>query len=335
MRCMAEPRASRDRAPLRVAIVGAGLMGRMHARAVAGAGGVVVAVADVDLDRARAIDGSVAAFASIGQLLDSTSPDVVHVCTPVGSHAETAGAALAAGAHVVIEKPVAQDAETTRRLIDRATEAGRLLVPVHQFLFQPGVMRLLARQQELGRLVRCSFVAATAGSEKTGMDPDALVSEILPHPLSLFARVSPASLGELAWHAARPARGELRALAVAGHLSLEIAITSNGRPTRTELELIGTRATGLADLFHGFAIIERGSTTRIDKVARPFARSFKTVGASTANLARRSARRESAYPGLRELVRRTYDALEAGGAPPIDLDETLAVAHARDRILER
>jgi predicted dehydrogenase len=309
-------------------------MARWHRRAALRAGGSIVAVADLERDRARALDPAAEAFATVDELLQSARPDVVHVCTPVQTHAEIVAATLAAGAHVIVEKPVAHDADTTRDLLERATEAGLLLVPVHQFLFQPGVMNLLARRQDLGRLVRCSFLAASAGSEKTGLDPDELVSEILPHPLSLFARLAPSSLSELAWHVARPGRGELRAIAVAGELSLEIAVTSNGRPTRTELELIGTRATGLADLFHGFATFDRGGATRVDKVARPLTRGFKMLGASTANLASRSARRESAYPGLRELVVRTYDAVRAAGPPPIGPEETIAVASARDQILQ-
>jgi predicted dehydrogenase len=327
--------SGREGGQLAVAIVGAGLMARWHRRAAVHAGGSIVAVADHERDRARALDPTAGAFASVDELLESIRPDVVHICTPMQSHAELVAAALAAGAHVIVEKPVAPDAATTRDILDRATEAGLLLVPVHQFLFQPGVMHLLARRHDLGRLVRCSFLAASAGAEKTGLDPDALVAEILPHPLSLFARVAPSSLDALAWHVARPGRGELRAIAVAGELSLEIAVTSNGRPTRTELELIGTRATGLADLFHGFAVVDRGGATRARKLARPFTKSSHTLARATANLVGRSARRETAYPGLRELVRATYDAIATNGAAPIELDETMAVALARDRILER
>jgi predicted dehydrogenase len=234
-----------------------------------------------------------------------------------------------------VEKPLAPDAGTTRSLVELASGAGLLLVPVHQFLFQPGVRRLVEHGRELGGLVRCAFVAASAGAEKTGMDPDELVSEILPHPLSLFARLVPGSVGELDWVVARPAPGELRAVAVADHASLEIVVTSRGRPTRTELEVTGTEATALADLFHGFSLVDRGRATRARKVARPFTRGSRTVAAAAANLAVRTARRESAYPGLRELVRETYAAVRVGGPSPIPSAEVLAVADARDRILER
>ena len=325
----------RERAPLRAAVVGAGLMGRMHARAVVAAGGLVVAVADINLDRARAVDGSAQAFASVDDLLGSTSPDVLHVCTPIDAHADATAAALAAGAHVVVEKPVAPDAETTRRLVEQSRAADRIVVPVHQFLFQPGVRLLVERSAELGRLVRCSFVAASAGAEKTDIESDHLVSDILPHPLSLFARLVPEPIGNLHWHVVRPERGELRAIAMTNGASLEIAITSNGRPTRTELEVMGTKATALADLFHGFAIVDRGRATRAGKLARPFTKSSRMLVGATSNVARRSLRREFAYPGLQELVRRTYRAIADVTAPPIAIEETLAVALARDRILEQ
>jgi predicted dehydrogenase len=208
-----------------------------------------------------------------------------------------------------------------------------MVVPVHQFVFQPGVRRILERLDQLGALVRCAFVAASAGTETTGLDADELVSEILPHPLSLFARLTPLDVGALDWHVIRPAAGELRATAVAGTTSLEIVLTAHGRPTSTTLEVMGSDGTARADLFHGFATLDRGRTTRATKLTGPFRQSTRTFVGAGRNLAARTIAREPAYPGLRELVRRTYAAIADGGEPPIRPTETLAVAVARDRIL--
>lgn len=309
-------------------------MGRWHVRGIDAAGGVIVAVVDSDLARARAVAGTAEALSSLDDLarLDP-SPDVVHVCTPGPSHADVAEHALALGAHVIVEKPLTPDAESTRALLQSAASARRIAVPVHQFLFQPGVLRLSALQAELGTLVRCSFVAASAGAEIAGIEPDELVSEILPHPLSLFARLLPGALDGADWCVLRPARGELRALAATGGTSLEIAISSRGRPTRTELSLVGDRASAIADLFHGFSVVERGAPTRAGKLARPFVVSSRTLARAAANLGTRAARRETAYPGLRELIRRTNEAIAGGNTAPISAAETLAVAEARDAIL--
>lgn len=320
--------------PLRAALAGAGVMGRWHARAIAAAGGRLVAVVDRDRGRALALAGDAPALGSLDELaaLDP-APDVVHVCTPLDAHVGHALRALALGAHVLVEKPLAPDAAATRALLDAAAAAGRLCVPVHQFVFQPGVRRLLAAGGEPGELLHCSFLAASAGADTGRLTPDELVAEILPHPLSLFARLLPGALAAAEWRAHRPAPGELRADAVAAGVSLAIVLTSRGRPTRAELEVVGTRASALADLFHGFAVVERGAPTRARKVARPLLRGSSVVLAASANLAARAARRETAYPGLRELVRRTYEAIAAGGPPPVPPAETLAVAEARDAIL--
>jgi predicted dehydrogenase len=333
---MDDPTMARRRATKAVvhaAIVGAGRMGRWHARAVEAAGGAVVAVVDSRLDRAHALANGVAAAPALAELRPELGLDVVHVCTPVGSHAEIVAAAVDAGAHAIVEKPLAEDAPATRELLERTVAAGRLVVPVHQFVFQPGVQRVLGRLDELGPLVRCTFVAASAGVESTGIGADELVSEILPHPLSLFARLTPLDVGELDWRVVRPGAGELRALAVAGTTSLEIALTAHGRPPSTTLEVMGSRGTATADLFHGFATVDRGRAGRVTKLTGPFTRNARTLVGASVNLAARTLAWEPAYPGLRELVRRTYAAIASGEAPPISVAETVAVAVARDRIL--
>lgn len=319
---------------VRAAIVGAGRMGRWHAAAVAAAGGIVAAVVDTDLDRARSLAGAGAVASALGHLGPDPGIDVVHICTPVGTHAELVREALAKGAHALVEKPLAADAASTRRLLEQADAAGRMVVPVHQFVFQPGVQSILRRRTELGSLVRCAFLAASAGTETTGIGADELVSEILPHPLSLFARLTPLDVSALEWQVLRPAAGELRAVAQAETTTLEIVLTARGRPTITTLEVMGSRATARADLFHGFATIDRGKASRATKLTGPFTRSTRTLVGAGTNLAARTIARETAYPGLRELVRRTYAAITRGEAPPFSQAETIAVAVARERILD-
>jgi predicted dehydrogenase len=326
-------RRPRTEPVVRAAIVGAGRMGHWHARAVEAAGGAVVAVADPDPERARALAGDVLAVPSLADVGPEPRLDVVHVCTPVASHADVVSLAVDAGAHAIVEKPLAEDAPGTRRLLERTGDAGRMVVPVHQFVFQPGVQGILRRLDELGPLVRCAFVAASAGAETTALGPDELVSEILPHPLSLFTRLTPHDVGELDWSVTRPAAGELRAVAVAGSTSLEIVLTARGRPTSTTLDVMGAEGTARADLFHGFATVDRSRATRTTKLTGPFARSTRTLVGAGLNLAARTVAWETAYPGLRELVRRTYAAVASGSDPPITPAETIAVAVARDRIL--
>lgn len=319
---------------LRVAIVGAGLMGRWHADAIARAGGRVVAVVDVQIEQARRLAGVGEGFRSLDDLDSRMSLDVVHICTPLATHVELAEQALMLGANVVVEKPLAADAESTAALLAVAMERRLLVVPVHQFVFQRGVRRLLSGRDRFGTLVRCVFEAATAGAGRVGLDPDDLVADILPHPLALFSRLTESGLAEAEWVVLRPTSGELRALTEVAGTTFEIVISTRGRPTRATLDVLGTTASAHADLFHGFAVIEPGSATRARKVARPFALAGATLGRASANLAQRGLSREVAYPGLRELVRSTHEAIAAGKPSPIDEREIIGVAAARDAILK-
>ncbi|MCB7137999.1 Gfo/Idh/MocA family protein [Cellulosimicrobium marinum] len=126
----------------RAGIIGVGFMGGVHARAVRTGGGTVELVAAADVDLAREAVGPLgarAAAASVEELLDSPDVDVVHVCTPNHLHVPLARAALAAGKHVVCEKPLATDvagAEELAGLAAAAREAdGRVAVVPFAYRF--------------------------------------------------------------------------------------------------------------------------------------------------------------------------------------------------------
>jgi predicted dehydrogenase len=87
----------------------------------------VVAIADVELDRARqaAHEFDIPdAYANAGELLRRDDIDVIDVCTPSHTHFELAWSALEAGKHVLCEKPVAYDFRDTRRARDLARRKG-------------------------------------------------------------------------------------------------------------------------------------------------------------------------------------------------------------------
>lgn len=316
-------------------MVGAGVMGRHHADAIQRVNGKLAAVVDPHLERARKVAGDVPVFRSLDELgIRPAGIDVVHVCVPLAAHAEVVEQAIGLGAHAIVEKPLAADAGATAALLSAAERQGLIVLPVHQFAFQRGFQRILARRQRFGSVVRCVFEAATAGAELTNFDADELVADVLPHPLSLFSHFAPIPVSGLEWLATRPAPGELRALATCRGATFEIVISTRGRPTRAAFDLLGTRGSAHADLFHGFAVMERGAATRSRKLVRPFGLAGATFGRAAGNLAVRSAIREAAYPGLRELIRRTYAAIAAGSPAPIAAREILGVARARDTIIK-
>jgi predicted dehydrogenase len=323
--------------PFGVVVVGAGLMGRWHAHAASRSGGRILNVVDPDLSRARALANRYAgcgATTSLDAALSDSRPQTVHLCTPTDTHEVLTRQALEAGCHVLVEKPLAPTLATTRELLDLASARRLLLCPVHQFIFQRGMLRTSAWLSELGDVRHIDTVICSAGAE--GLSPagrDQVAIDVLPHPLSLLARLLGQRFRQLAWHLDRPADGELRLSGSASGVSAGVLVSMSGRPTMNLLRVIAERGCVHGDLFHGFATIERGSVSRAHKTVRPFAVSGANLVAAAANLTRRVVSSEYAYPGLTELVGRFAKAVAEGGASPVSAEETLAVAEARDAIV--
>lgn len=321
---------------LRVAIVGAGLMGRWHGKAALRCGGRITAVVDPDERRGKALAddlGTSTVRTDLAGLLADVTPEVIHVCTPSDSHYPLALIGLEAGCHVVVEKPVALSHADTCALLDRAREQGLLLCPAHQFLYQRGALRLEARMPSLGALRHLQLTACSAGAD--GGDDrrrDEVAVEILPHFLALAARFVPGPLQAMQWSVIRTGPGELRVTGCGDAVTAAALVSLSGRPTRNELEWIGTDGTAYLDLYHGFATFDRGATGRRGKLVRPFRRGSAALTAAGGQLANRILRWEPAYPGLRELVQRFYRAVRNGGHSPISSDEVIAVSEVWERL---
>lgn len=146
---------------LRVGVIGLGFMGRTHlgayqAAARDGLPAVLAAVADRDAARlaGRPAGGgnpelgapsaalfdpaAVRAFDDPPALLREAGLHLVSICTPTDTHVPLATAALEAGVHVLLEKPVAVRAADVRRLRDAARASGRLCMPAMCMRFWPG-----------------------------------------------------------------------------------------------------------------------------------------------------------------------------------------------------
>lgn len=324
---------------MRALIVGAGLMGRWHAEAIRRAGGTVAAIVDASVPRAIQLARQVGhGCAPVGTLDDAFArhhPDVVHVCTPAGTHEALVERALDAGCHALVEKPLAVGFAETERLMALAAARGKLVCPVHQFLFQPGTERVtaLAGAGAFGHILHLDAVACSSGAMGKGEEEaDAIALDIAPHALALLARLAPDAIDAMRWSVARPRPGELRVLGEAAGLTVSITVSMSARPTRNGATVLGSESSADLDFFHGFATVYRARSDRRWKIARPFVVGGRTLAAAGTNLVARAGRGERAYPGLRELVCRFYAAAAGDGELPITPRETLAVARARDLI---
>ena len=142
---------------LRLAIAGAGLIGRRHAEAVALVAGVeLAAVVDPAAAGAElAARHGARHFPGLAELLERDRPDGVILATPNQLHVEQALACVAAGVPALVEKPLATDLEGAERIVAAGKAAGVPLLTGHHRRHNPLVARareLLARG-DLGRIV--------------------------------------------------------------------------------------------------------------------------------------------------------------------------------------
>lgn len=144
-------------APTRVAVVGAGAMGRHHLRVyreLESARLVGVSDADAAVAERAAERYGIAAHVGHAALLERERPEAVSVAVPTNDHYDVVMTALRAGCHVLVEKPVASTLAQARDMIAEADRRGLVLTVGHIERFNPAVIELRRRLEagELGRL---------------------------------------------------------------------------------------------------------------------------------------------------------------------------------------
>lgn len=126
---------------LRIGVIGAGMMGSMHASIAASLPNVaLVAVADTNQKTLTEVSGKlgVPGYTSYEEMLDK-NPDLqaVIVCTPDANHRNPAEAAAERGIHLLIEKPIARTVEDALRIIETAERNAITLMTAHLLRFDP------------------------------------------------------------------------------------------------------------------------------------------------------------------------------------------------------
>ncbi len=141
---------------VRVALVGCGRISKNHLDAIGQVEGIrLVAVADSDIERARAVGQSkgVPGFGSLDEMLAAVPSDLVSVCTPSGLHPQHGAIAAQAGRHVLTEKPMAISLAGADQLVQACDAAGVQLFVVKQNRLNPAI-QLLKRAVDKGRFGR-------------------------------------------------------------------------------------------------------------------------------------------------------------------------------------
>jgi predicted dehydrogenase len=314
-------------------------MGYWHGRAARRAGADIISVIDKDARRANALARALrvsAVATEVSDLLRQQHIDAVHICTPLSTHSTLTGLVIEMGIHAFVEKPLAASAAETQKLLDLARRKAVMVCPVHQLAFQNGVVYAAQTLSRLGDLSAVEVkVCSAGGASRASSQLDAIVGEILPHPLSVLRKLLPqAPWQPERWFVVRPRQGELLVGGEHAGATFSMLVSMNARPTCFEMNILGSDGAIQLDFFHDFGLRHYGHVSRVRKIVGPFIAASKRFGTAGVNLLGRCFHGEIAYPGLRSLTRAFYDAVRHHGPSPIPPEDAIAVAIARDAILE-
>ena len=176
-------------APVRTAVIGAGYWGPNLVRNLHELTDAEVAwVCDLRAEALATVKRRYPALATttrFDDVLEDPATDAVAIVTPVGTHYELAAAALRAGKHVFVEKPLAGSSEEALDLIRLAERHGLVLMPGHTFLYSPPVnlVRELIDSGELGEIYFISTSRVNLGLHQ----PDvSVIWDLGAHDLSIL-----------------------------------------------------------------------------------------------------------------------------------------------------
>ncbi|HEY0417695.1 MAG TPA: Gfo/Idh/MocA family oxidoreductase [Gaiellaceae bacterium] len=286
---------------LRIAILGAGWIAADHVAVLRGREDVeVVAVCDVDRERAAGLADSAAVYERWQDVLARERPDAIWVCLPPLAHREPTLAALADDVHVYLEKPIARTVDDARAIVEAASASGAVCAVGYQWHATEVLddLRTAVEGQEVSLYVGRSigptgtrpwFLDRSQGGGNVlerGSHHIDLARTIAGEVVRVQAAPSTVLLGQ-----AEGAPGDIEDAATLllqhenGALStIVVAWTRSGQPGVYGADVVATEATLHLALDPEFALdgISRGERVHARSSTRPFERSIDRFLAAVA-----------------------------------------------------
>jgi predicted dehydrogenase len=333
-------------APLRAAVVGLGAISLEHIEKLQGLPSArIVGLCDLEgavVDAVGERCGIDARFTDFERMLAEARPDVVHVLTPPQSHRPLAVAALEAGAHVLVEKPIAPNAEDYAAMRDAAAAAGLHLVENYNWREAAVVRRAreLVGSGAVGDVVHVDVVfgGVLSGSGGPVADRDVVhFSHDLPggalqnfasHPVSIALAFTGPCAGVSTMRRrldpAMQSEDELRALLAGECASALVSVTRHSAPPSFTLRVAATEGAIEADLYNDRLYVARPGSG-LAKVTNGVRHGLNLIEGAAALLGKTISSRLDHFEGLEALIAGLYRAVAEGGEPPVRAAEIDAV----------
>lgn len=284
-------------------------------------------------------------FTDYEQMLAEAEPDVVHVLAPPATHSSLVAAALQAGAHVFVEKPIASTFAEYERMREEALARGLLLTENYNYLFMDSARRGLElfRSGQLGDAVNLDVSMGVGLGRAAYGDPDVphfahalpggALRNFASHPASIVTSVlddwSSLAVSQRRLQADVPGNDELRALLGNDRVSATLSITTRSEPSQFTWLLRCSGGTLECDVFGQRLQVAAGGSP-IAKLSGEVRQGLGRLGSAAAQVGRAATNRHSYFEGFERLLEDFYAAVAGDAPPPIPL----AQMDATNRLVE-
>jgi predicted dehydrogenase len=335
---------------MKIGVVGCGMISGHHLTAAARyRGAQVVGVVDRDIARARAQAAHFSVERSFDNVADllALKPDVVHVLTPPGQHRDVAIEALAAGAHVYVEKPMALSVADCEAMTRAASAAGRELCVGHNYLFTPAMLEAeaLMATGATGEIVQASSSYnydvrrnPSFGQMHWSKElPGGLAEDLAVHQAALLIRLLGSPKGAFAvGRAAASIPGgksaDVRAIIDAERGIGSLAVSLRALPDMCLLDIWCERMMLRVNISSMTLTVQRDYPLKrsIARGVGNFDTAAQLVGSTFGTVWKLLRKKADGSYGIVPLIHRFYAALEAGRPAPVGpLEGTQAVSVLR------
>jgi predicted dehydrogenase/nucleoside-diphosphate-sugar epimerase len=336
---------------LRVGLVGAGYISEFHARAIQRAPNArIIGIADVVNSRAASLAArfNVPKVFPTMEAMINEGVDVIHILTPPDTHAQLAIAALKDGCHVLVEKPLAINAEEVDRISAAAAAAQKSVCVNHSMLYDRFVSRALSlvRSGAIGVPLSFDYVRSSEYPPYWGGPlPIHYQGGGYPfldqgvHALYLAESFLGAIEDVKAFYGTHGGDSNLlfdewRVAAQCQSGTANIQISWNVRPLQNWFVVQGTKGVLRANLFAMWV-----THTKQLPLPKAPARAIQAMSEGLsictqvpANIARFAAKKIVQYDGLHTLVAAFYQALQTGAPMPVPVEQARSTVYWTNRV---
>jgi predicted dehydrogenase len=300
-------------------------------------------------------------YSDFDQLLAAEKPDVVHIATPPQSHFPLAMAALDAGCHLLIEKPLAIDSIEAARLIRHAESRSRKLTIGYTYYFDPAarMLRELVRKGVMGDAVH---LESFFGYDLRGVFgnpmladrhhwihalPGKLFQNVLDHLLIKITEFLPDDKPLVLAHAWQGSDriiqaeydlpDELRVTVIGDKRSAYAIFSAHSRPVQHYLTFHGTKNTAHVDFDNSTITLHRAPALPgvLGRLSAPFSRGWQHFSEGGRNILRFAKSDYHFFSGFNYLVSSFYDSILRDSDVPIPYSEILRTTRLVDEVVQQ